>query len=222
MTVELFRQRLERAQLHPNDLQWMPKWLEEYAAQQDSGGQSLQVTEERVFRFLRSLRDRGVPAWQRLQAARTVEWYQAMVLCRTEVDFSYFKLKLGELAEVERRCGTSELRGKGMPGEGQPGMLDPAEPEAARALRARMRVLHHPKSTEEAYVGWLLRFIRHLDDDQVQNYGEPEIGQFLTDLAVVGEVAAGTQNQALSALLFNEMNEMRSMRARDVHVSIGR
>lgn len=47
-----------------------------------------------------------------------------------------------------------------------------------------------------------MRFIRHLDDDQIENYGEPEIGQFLTDLAVLGEVTAGTQNQALCALLF--------------------
>lgn len=28
-----------------------------------------------------------------------------------------------------------------------------------------MRVLHHPKSTEDCYAKWLLRFIRHLDDE---------------------------------------------------------
>jgi hypothetical protein len=32
--------------------------------------------------------------------------------------------------------------------------------------------------------------------------GEPEINQFLTHLAVREDVAASTQNQALSALLF--------------------
>jgi site-specific recombinase XerD len=31
---------------------------------------------------------------------------------------------------------------------------------------------------------------------------EPEAGEFLTDLARVGNVSASTQNQALSALLF--------------------
>ena len=36
----------------------------------------------------------------------------------------------------------------------------------------------------------------------MEPFGEPEIGEFLTDLAVLGEVTAGTQNQALSALLF--------------------
>ncbi len=79
MTVELFRQRLTRAQLHPNDRQWMPTWLEQYATQQPPGIEALEVTEVRGLIFLRSLRDRGVPTWQRLQAARAVEWYQAMV-----------------------------------------------------------------------------------------------------------------------------------------------
>ena len=69
-------------------------------------------------------------------------------------------------------------------------------------MRERMRVLHHPQSTETAYIGWLIRFIRHLDDEHVDNFGEAEIGQFLTELAVTGEVTAGTQNQALFALLF--------------------
>jgi site-specific recombinase XerD len=32
--------------------------------------------------------------------------------------------------------------------------------------------------------------------------GEPEVNQFLTDLAVTKKVSASTQNQALSALLF--------------------
>ncbi|QDT01776.1 site-specific tyrosine recombinase XerD [Rubripirellula lacrimiformis] len=202
MSVELFRQRLSRAQLHPNDLAWMPQWFDEYARLQQDDGEPLKVETSRVLAFLRSLRDRGVPAWQRLQAARAVEWYQALVLRNDEVDFVHFKQKLGELAEVEKRAGVAVENGGGMPGEGLPGLIDPNEPAAVRKMRARMRVLHHPKSTEQAYVGWLVRFIRHLDDENVDKYGEPEIGQFLTELAVVGEVTAGTQNQALAALLF--------------------
>lgn len=158
----------------------------------------LAVTHERVLGFLRSLRDSGVAAWQRLQAARAVEWYQALVLRSAEVDFSLFKQKLGELAEVERRAG-GEAIGKGMPGEGLPGEIDADEPESVRAMRVRMRVLHHPKSTETAYVGWVKRFIRHVDDERLERYGEQEIGDFLSDLAVVGEVSSGTQSQALAA-----------------------
>jgi hypothetical protein len=37
MSVEQFRVRLGRAQIHPNDLKWMPCWLQEYAASQGLG-----------------------------------------------------------------------------------------------------------------------------------------------------------------------------------------
>jgi hypothetical protein len=153
-----------------------------------------------------------VAAWQRLQAARAVEWYQVLVLDKHDLDFGPFKKKLGELATLEKHSGSKDFDSRksrekfaareGIPGEGLPGLIDPDEPEAVRLLRARMRVLHHPRSTEETYVGWLFRFISHLDDERVQDYGEPEIGEFLTDLAIVGGVAAGTQNQALCALMF--------------------
>ena len=171
MSRELFRHRLSRVQVHPNDLKWMPVWLDEYARPQATvAGQELVVETETVLAFLRGLRDRGAPAWQRLQAVRSVEWYQALVLQRTDVDFAPFKQKLGELAEAEKRSGVESkpgegFAGEGFAGEGLPGEIDPGEPEAIRAMRARLRVLHHPKSTETAYVSWVQRFIRHLDDD---------------------------------------------------------
>ncbi len=203
MSRELFRHRLSRVQVHPNDLKWMPVWLDEYARPQNAAaGQVLVVNAASVLSFLRGLRDRGAPAWQRLQAVRSVEWYQALVLQRTDVDFAPFKQKLGELADAEKRSGVESKPGEGFAGEGLPGEIDPGEPEAIRAMRARLRVLHHPKSTETAYISWVQRFIRHLDDEHLERYGEREIGEFLTDLAVGGEVTAGTQNQALSAILF--------------------
>lgn len=203
MSLDTFRYRIGRAQVHPNDAKWMPSWLGEYASTQNAAdGESLAVTADSVLRFLRGLRDRGVPAWQRLQAARSVEWYQALVLGREEVDFARFKKKLGELAQREKRTGGPADAGNALPGEGAPGRLNLDESESIQAMRSRMRLLHHPKSTEETYVKWVTRFIRHLDDDDLARYGEPDIGQFLTDLAVTDEVAAGTQNVALSAVLF--------------------
>lgn len=65
-----------------------------------------------------------------------------------------------------------------------------------------MRRLHHPKSTETAYVGWIRRLIRHLDDDQLHLYDERQLADFLTELAVTRQVTAGTQNQALCACIF--------------------
>ena len=65
-----------------------------------------------------------------------------------------------------------------------------------------MGVLHHPISTENTYADWISRLVRHLDDEKLENYGEDALGEFLTELAHVRNVAAGTQNQALCVIQF--------------------
>jgi integron integrase len=74
--------------------------------------------------------------------------------------------------------------------------------ELIAAVRRKLRVKHYSLRTEQAYVAWVRRFIvasggrhpRHLDGAAVES--------FLSRLASESDVAAGTQNQALSALLF--------------------
>jgi integron integrase len=61
---------------------------------------------------------------------------------------------------------------------------------------------HYSIRTEEAYVHWIRRFILFHNKRHPQEMGTEEVRQFLTDLAVTHRVAASTQNQALSALLF--------------------
>ncbi len=56
--------------------------------------------------------------------------------------------------------------------------------------------------TEEAYVGWIRRFILANDKRHPLTLGSHAVEAFLTGLAVHGNVAAATQNQALAALLF--------------------
>jgi integron integrase len=57
-------------------------------------------------------------------------------------------------------------------------------------------------STEHAYVGWIRRFILFHHKRHPLQMAAAEVSAFLTHLAVEGHVAASTQNQALSALLF--------------------
>ena len=201
MSLHEFIGRLSRAQVSENDRKWMPKWLAEYASflRQDSD-QKLSLNEPDVLRFLRGLRDRGVPAWQRLQATRTLDWYQSLVGKRQMVEFSPVVTKLHEIAQREKRL--PEDSSATIPGEGEPGLIDETEPTSVQRLRRKMRMLHHPRSTEDTSAGWIARFARHVGEDSVEPFGEAEIGEFLTELAVMSEVAAGTQNQALSALLF--------------------
>ncbi len=65
-----------------------------------------------------------------------------------------------------------------------------------------IRLKHYSIRTEEAYVGWIRRFILFHHKRHPKEMGGAEVETFLTHLAVEGQVAASTQNQALSALLF--------------------
>jgi len=69
-------------------------------------------------------------------------------------------------------------------------------------VRARVRAKHYSIRTEDVYADWVRRFILHFDRRHPKDMGAPEVEQFLTDLAVDGNVSASTQNQAKSALLF--------------------
>ena len=75
-------------------------------------------------------------------------------------------------------------------------------PKLLDLLRAKIRMRHYSLRTEMQYVHWVRRFILYHDKKHPQDMGGPEVKAFLTDLAVRAQVAASTQNQALSALLF--------------------
>jgi site-specific recombinase XerD len=69
-------------------------------------------------------------------------------------------------------------------------------------VRHSIRVRHLSIRTEQAYVHWIKRFIIFHKKRHPAQMAEPEVVAFLTHLAVAGNVAAATQNQALNALLF--------------------
>jgi len=71
-----------------------------------------------------------------------------------------------------------------------------------RLVREAIRVRHYSIRTEEAYVQWIKRFILFHGKRHPSELGEAAVAAFLTQLAVVGDVAASTQNQALNALVF--------------------
>jgi integron integrase len=69
-------------------------------------------------------------------------------------------------------------------------------------LRDVIRLKHYSYRTEQSYVDWAYRFIVFHHKRHPKEMGAPEIEAFLTHLAVKKRVAAPTQNQALSALVF--------------------
>ncbi|MEO7936872.1 MAG: integron integrase [Dokdonella sp.] len=75
-------------------------------------------------------------------------------------------------------------------------------PKLLDQVRARVRRLGLAIRTEKVYVDWIRRFILANGKRHPREMGAREVEAFLTLLATRGKVAASTQNQALSALLF--------------------
>lgn len=75
-------------------------------------------------------------------------------------------------------------------------------PRLMDQARDALRLHHYSLRTEQSYLQWIKRFILFHNKRHPQVMGKPEISEFLTFLAVKKNVAAATQNQALSALLF--------------------
>ena len=69
-------------------------------------------------------------------------------------------------------------------------------------VRDRVRVKHYSIRTEQAYCDWIRRFIVFHGKRHPSELGAMDVEAFLTALAVRSKVAASTQNQAKSALLF--------------------
>jgi len=77
---------------------------------------------------------------------------------------------------------------------GKPRLLD--------QVRMVIRGKHYSRRTEKTYIHWIKRYIYFTGKRHPAELGAPEVTAFLNDLATTRNVAAATQNQALSALLF--------------------
>lgn len=102
-----------------------------------------------------------------------------------------------------------------VPKVSRPGRATPLPPDSVGAApgpvrehrildltRDRLRVKRYSIRTERAYLGWIDRFLLTFGGRHPRDLGAVEVEQFLTVLATAGQVAASTQSQALSALLF--------------------
>ena len=204
MSANDFRQAvlLAKDDLSENDFTWFPRWISRYSMEFRGGAdKELPVNKQVVIKFSRSLLERGAPAWQRWQAVRAIECYRDLILGRKEPDLSEVIAVLAKLGRGERNIALDEpptaeervaLQGK----------LNPNEHPSVQTMRREMRVLHYAMSTERAYVRWVKRFGTFVGSMELGLFNEADIGTFLTSLAVDGNAAASTQNQAKSGLLF--------------------
>jgi len=82
----------------------------------------------------------------------------------------------------------------------------PLPSDSPKKLETRVREIarlkHLSLRTEEAYWGWIKRFVIFHHKRHPVEMGETEVRDFLSHLATHRHVAASTQNQALNALVF--------------------
>jgi hypothetical protein len=76
------------------------------------------------------------------------------------------------------------------------------KPKLLDQVRNAARRRHLSHKTEDAYVNFIKRYIVFHNKRHPEEMGKEEIEAFLTHLAVDKNVAASTQNQAFSAILF--------------------
>lgn len=84
-------------------------------------------------------------------------------------------------------------------------------------VRETIRRKHYSPRTEETYLHWIRRFILFHHQRHPREMGAAEIAAFLTHLAMEEHVAASTQNQALSAILFLYRYVLQQELDRGVH-----
>ena len=85
-------------------------------------------------------------------------------------------------------------------------LTEPAQPERKYRLmeivRRRMRERRYSRRTDEAYIGWIRRYILFSGRRHPADLDAADVQGFLLDLAVRQGVSVSTQNQALAAINF--------------------
>lgn len=183
-------------------LPYYVRWLQRYLT--GPGGDPTLDPRDAKRSFVEHLERQQIPEWQVKQAARTVELYQKHYLrFRQEQD-------VGETGIAHEVVKVPERLGK-------PATLDTAINETRRLIRMR----HYAYRTEQTYLGWLSQYGAFIQKRQLPWDAPDTARAFLGELAVQRGVAASTQNQAFSALLFllrevlgQDASELNSVRAK--------
>jgi integron integrase len=97
----------------------------------------------------------------------------------------------------------------------------PSKEEAMAQMKKLLRLRHYAYSTEQTYEEWVGRYFKYADRQALAWIEPGSIRAFLSYLALQRKVAASTQNQAFSSLLFLfretlkiEVPDMNAVRAK--------
>ncbi len=158
-----------------------------------------QFTEQHVIEFLRSRLRTGMPAWKRVKIVEGLIEYRNRVRQSQTPRLEPIRAKLQDIALREQYQDDGETI------EEIAGKIDPREPDIIQQMQRTMRLQRKHLNTEKAYLKWIRRFMRERCLKTASDFaaiGPADVESFLTDLAVDGDVAQSTQEQAFYSLLF--------------------
>jgi integron integrase len=163
--------------------------------------------EDAVARFLGELgRKRGLKGWQFRQAVEAIQIFCAEVLglgWADSFDWASWKegarsLPAGHAADALSSRGQGPGGRPRVGGDGAGGRFGPL----IERLSHEIRVRGYSIRTEQTYALWVRRFLAFSRPAGVDGMTAGEVKRFLVHLAVERNVAASTQNLALTALSF--------------------
>jgi len=175
---------VRKAGVPDEQVKWFLRWAERFA-RAVRGVPIRQRSVEDVRSFLDDLKaDERFAPWQVRQARKAVA-----ILYRDHLGIDPARLpatRSGKARDVVQ----------------QPRQLAALHGDLLKALRGAIRVKHYSPRTEEAYLGWVRRYIAFHDMQSPRELGPDHIREFLNYLATEKAVASSTQNQALNAIVF--------------------
>jgi integron integrase len=149
--------------------------------------------------FLSDLRKRqGIADWQVRQAEHALRILYEIFLPQYAPERQAAVGPIVKLPAQEAKAKTDGFRDRVIPGE-----VERQFPELLEAVKTEVRSRHFSYRTETTYLDWVRRFIAFHDYANPKGLDAPTaVKTYLDYLAVEREVSAGTQNQALNALVF--------------------
>jgi integron integrase len=219
-----------------NNHDWPLIWYQKLAQfHKIPHGNEWNFTQQHVIEFLIAQRRANKKTFTRIQIVEAlIQFQKRRPKLQNQADLRDIKTKLQKLLRQEQKEQAHKPSNSGVPNFYQPtaevkGRIDPSEPDVIQQFRIKMRSGKHQYSTEKAYVRQVQFFMRErqlkcLADFQAITTADVE--SHLSDLAVDGEVAPTTQNQAYYALKllfelvldrdFGKLDAVRSTKA--VHI----
>lgn len=219
-----------------NSYDWPQIWYDKLAQfHKITKGSEWNFTQQHVIDFLIAQRRAKKNTLTRIRIVEAlIQFQKRKPKLQEQADLRDIKAKLQQLLRQEQKEQNIKVSNSGASKNYEPtaevkGRINPSEPDVIQQFRIKMRSGKQQYATEKAYVRQVQHFMRErqlkclADFDSITT---ADVESHLSDLAVDGDVAPATQNQAYYALKllfelvlnrdFGKVDAVRSTKA--VHI----